>query len=54
MPTQHRFRAHQQLKPMKHFRWESVQQCREECPIGGGEPRPGFAQLAFQDRDLVA
>jgi hypothetical protein len=33
---------------------ESVQQGREEGPVGGGEPWAGVSELAFQDHDLVA
>jgi hypothetical protein len=54
VPTQHRVRAYQQSEPTKRLRWESVQQGREEGPVARGEPRSGLAQLAFQDRDLVA
>lgn len=39
---------------MKRLRRESVQQCREEGPVGGGEPWADVSELAFQNRDLVA
>jgi hypothetical protein len=54
VPPQNRLRAHQQPESMKRLRRESVQQGREECPVGGGEPWAGVSELAFQDRDLVA
>ncbi|KOX16375.1 hypothetical protein ADK67_40185 [Saccharothrix sp. NRRL B-16348] len=31
-----------------------MQQCREECPVRGGEPWASVSELAFQDYDLVA
>ena len=30
-----------------------MQQCREECPVAGGEPWAGVSELALQDGDLV-
>jgi hypothetical protein len=53
VPAQHRFRAYRQRELTKHFRRESVQQRSEERSIGGGEPKLSFAELAFQDGDLV-
>jgi len=37
VPAQHRFRPYWQMKLAKHCRWEPVQQCREEHPVGGEE-----------------
>ncbi len=53
MPAQHRFRAYWQLKLTKRSQRGLVQQCREECPIGGEESQSSLAQLAFQHGDLV-
>ncbi len=54
VPAQHRLRAYQQPDPTKRLHRDPVQQCREERPVAGREAWPGLAQLAFQDRDLVA
>ncbi len=53
MPAQYRLRAYRQLELTKHCRREPVQQCREERPIGEGEPQSSCAQFALQDGDLV-
>ncbi|WP_197289292.1 hypothetical protein [Saccharothrix sp. NRRL B-16348] len=44
---------HQQLEPTKRIDRKSVQQCREERPVVGGEPWTGVTELAFQDGELV-
>ena len=54
VPAQHRLRPDQQPEPSEHVPWEVVQQGGQERPIGGGEPRPGRAQLPLQHGDLVA
>jgi len=53
VPAQDRFRPGQQSDPAEHVVREAVQQGGQECPVGGGEPRPVRAQLPLQDRDLV-
>jgi len=54
LPAQYRVRPHQQPEPAEKVSREAVQQGSQEHPVGGGEPRPGRAQLPLQDRDLVA
>jgi hypothetical protein len=54
VPAQYRVRAHQEPELAECVAWEAVQECGQECPVGGGEPRPGIAQLSFQHGDLVA
>ena len=54
VPAQHCLGPDQQPEPSEHVAREPVQQCGQERPVGGGEPRPGRTQLPFQDRDLVA
>jgi len=46
--------VHQEPEPAEDVAWEAVQQGGQERPVGGGEPRPGRAELPFQDGDLVA
>ena len=53
MPAQHRVGPHQQPEPAKNVAWEPVQQ-GAGSPVAGQEPRPGVAQLTFQQCDLVA
>jgi hypothetical protein len=53
VPPQHSLRTDQQSEPTKRVDGKSVQQCREERPVAGKEPRTVPAQFAFQDGDLV-
>jgi len=53
VPSQHRVRPDQQPEPAEHVAREPVQQGGKEHPVARAEPRPGRAQLPFQDRDLV-
>jgi hypothetical protein len=46
--------THRQSGPTKRVERKSVQQCRKERPVAGGELRTDVSRLAFQDRDLVA
>jgi hypothetical protein len=56
VPAQHRLRAHQQPDLVQHAARESVQQGRQEGPVGGSEPDPVTlsVQLPLEDRYLVA
>ena len=56
VPAQHRLRTHQQPHPVQHVAGESVQQGRQEGPVGGSEPDLATlaVELPFEDRDLVA
>jgi hypothetical protein len=54
VPAQHRVRTYQQPEPTKRRGRDAVQECGEQRSVGGGEPRPRLAELAFQDGDLVA
>jgi hypothetical protein len=53
VPSQHRIGADQQPDPAEQAVGEPVQESGQECPVTGGEPRPGRAELPLQDRDLV-
>lgn len=53
MPPQPSLRTDQQSEPTKRVDGKSLQQCREERPVAGKEPRTVPAQLAFQDGDLA-
>jgi hypothetical protein len=54
VPAQYRVRPDQQPESGEHVAWEPVQQGGQERSVGGGEPRPGSAELPLQDRNLVA
>jgi hypothetical protein len=54
VPPQDGLGAHQQSNPPQHVAGESVQQRREESPVGGIEPHLLPLQLPLQHRDLVA
>jgi hypothetical protein len=54
MPAQHRVRADQQPYPAKGLGPQPVQQRRQQGPVRRGEAHLLPAQLALQDRDLVA
>jgi hypothetical protein len=54
VPPQDGLRAHQQSYPTQYVAKESVQQRREENPVGGIEPHLLPVQLPVQHHDLVA
>ena len=54
VPVQHRLGMYQQPEPTKCGDGQSVHQCGEQCPVIGRKPQPRFAQLVFQNGDLMA
>lgn len=53
VPAQHHLRTHQQSHPAKRLGRQTVQQRRQERPVGPGEPHLLPAQLTFQYRELM-
>ncbi len=53
MPAQHRVRAYQQPQPTQHLRPHTVDQRRQDRPVGQGEPHLLPTQLTFQHGDMM-
>ncbi|MEU2687264.1 hypothetical protein ABZ654_25985 [Streptomyces hygroscopicus] len=54
MPAQHRVRTHEQSHTPPGGQRQPVQQRRQERPVACAELDVSLAELAFQDRDLMA
>ena len=53
VPSQDRVWADNQLQPAQQGAGQRLQERREEGPVRGGKPGPGWTELPLQDRELM-